>query len=112
MTSLVTSLENCATYNADAISGMAHIVALVQTKVFGVSGGKIVRANATNNELCMTRVGCRDSRYCKLFKYSALRSNIGPDHVSGIRSTQFSCFYLRKRKWIERRISTATEMLR
>lgn len=91
MTSFVTSSENCATYKADEISGIAHIVAFVQTKAFGVSGGKIVKANATNKELCMTRVGCLDSRYCKLFRYSALRSKIGPDQVSGIRSAQWSC---------------------
>lgn len=51
MTSLVISFENCATYNADEISGIAHIVDFVQTKAFGVSGGKIVKANATNKEL-------------------------------------------------------------
>lgn len=70
---------------------MAHIVALVQTKAFGGSGGRIVKANATSNELWMTRVGCRVNKYCKRFRYSALRSKIGPDHVSGIRSTQLSC---------------------
>lgn len=88
MTSFVISSENCATYKADEISGIAHIVAFVQTKVFGVSGGRIVKAKAISNELCMTRVGCLESKYCKFLRYSALRSKIGPDHVSGINSVQ------------------------
>lgn len=45
-------------YIAEAISGIAHIVALAQTAAFGVFSGRIPSANNNKMELCATRVEC------------------------------------------------------
>lgn len=43
--------ENCATYMADATSGRAQTVALVQTNASGLPGGKMDIANIISIEL-------------------------------------------------------------
>lgn len=47
---------NCAIYNADVISGNAHIVAFVHVSGDDVDGGSVLSANNTSSELCTTRV--------------------------------------------------------
>lgn len=59
---------NWATKNADATSGIAHMVAFVQTIAFGVCSGKIPKANNNNIALWATRVVCRLINCCKPFK--------------------------------------------